>query len=162
MFTISKNNIKKLFYYNDGQLFWKIKPSYRVKKGQKAGTIGNDGYEHIGIFGKIYMSHRIIFLYHYGYLPKFIDHINGNKLDNKIENLRVANINENQYNSKIRKDNISGVKGVSWYKRYNKWRAQCKVEGKTINLGYFNDIKEASMIVKKFREENHGIFFNHG
>jgi len=162
MFDINQETIKKLFDYSHGKLFWKIKPTYRVKKGQESGTISSDGYRHIGIFGKMYTTHRIIFLYHYGFLPDCVDHINGNKLDNRIENLRSVTTTQNQYNAKKRKDNISGVKGISWYKRYNKWRAQCKVEGKTISLGYYLDIREAEKVIKLFRENQHGEFHNHG
>ena len=162
MFIVNQETVKTLFNYSDGKLFWKIKPCFRVKRGQEAGTLGNDNYEHIGIFGKVYMLHRIIYLYHHGYFPKYIDHINGNTLDNRIENLRKVTVTENQYNSKKRKDNTSGIKGVSWYKRDSKWRAQIKVNGKNIHLGTYTDIVEAENIIKKYREQHHGEHHNHG
>jgi hypothetical protein len=103
-------------------------------------------------------------LYHNGYLPKFpltVDHIK-NKNDNRIENLREADQNQQQHNKGLTKSNTSGVKGVSWNKRNEKWEAHLKFEGKKIHVGYFIDIKEAEIAVKKLREQLHGEFANHG
>lgn len=77
---------------------------------------------------------------------KITDHINGNKLDNRIENLRTADKRLNATNAKIRKNNTTGVKGCYWEDRVKKWRLQIKVNYKNIHLGYFNKIEEAKLV----------------
>jgi hypothetical protein len=89
-----------------------------------------------------------------------VDHIK-NKNDNRIENLREADQNQQQHNKGLTKSNTSGVKGVSWNKRNEKWEAQLKFEGKKLHVGYFIDIKEAETAIKKLREQLHGEFANH-
>ena len=76
---------------------------------------------------------------------KFIDHINGNKLDNRKQNLRFATNSQNQANAKIRSTNKSGFRGVSFHNWSGKWIVGIKVMGKSINLGYFSNPKEAAM-----------------
>ena len=99
---------------------------------------------------------------HKGYLPKIIDHINGDKLDNRIENLRSATVGQNQHNRKTNTNNTSGYKGVCWDKAMKKWRARIKLEDKSIHLGYFTNAEEADKVVRAAREELHGSFANHG
>jgi hypothetical protein len=94
MFT--QNDLKELFEYrNDGYLIRKIKTSNSVKTGDIAGCDTGNGYKKIRAFGKPYLSHRLIFFWHYGVFPKEIDHINGDTVDNRIENLRAAYRNHN-------------------------------------------------------------------
>ena len=92
--------------------------------------------------------HRIVYERTHGKKPKGfqIDHINGNKLDNRIENLRLATYAENQWNAKTRVDNTSGVKGVCWKKGLNKWYAQIKHNKELLYLGVFKDKKEAEKV----------------
>jgi len=78
-----------------------------------------------------------------------VDHKNRNKLDNRKINLRIVSSSINGYNKFLSKYNKSGVCGVGWYKRQNKWYAQIKKDGKMIHLGYFNDKKEAIKVRKK-------------
>jgi hypothetical protein len=159
--------LNHLFEYDKetGNLIWKIKPSSRghhVKAGDIAGTLKSHGYLCVGINYNSYRAHRLIFLMHKGYLPKTIDHINGDKLDNRIENLRAATVGQNQHNRKTNANNTSGYKGVSWNKRMKKWAARITLERKSIHLGYFANVEEAAEVVRKAREELHGSFANHG
>ena len=89
---LTQDLVRALFNYRDGNLYWKISKSYRIKIGNLAGRINKQGYRSVGINNKEYRYHRLIYLYHYGYLPKFIDHIDGNKLNNNIDNLRSAKV----------------------------------------------------------------------
>jgi hypothetical protein len=159
--------LNHLFEYDKetGNLIWKIKPSSRghhVKAGDIAGTLKSHGYLCVGINYNSYRAHRLIFLMHKGYLPKTIDHINGDKLDNRIENLRAATVGQNQHNRKTNANNTSGYKGVSWNKAQKKWTARITLERKIIHLGYFANVEEAAEVVRKAREELHGSFANHG
>jgi hypothetical protein len=78
---------QELFENIDGSLYWKS--NYRKSRiGKKAGVPHSKGYVQVTYKTKLYMEHRIVFLMHYGYVPQLIDHINGNKADNKILNLQ--------------------------------------------------------------------------
>jgi len=89
---------------------------------------------------------------------KIVDHINGNTLDCRKENLRICTHAENIRNSKTYKTNTSGVKGVTWYKKLNKWCAQIQVDKKKINLGYFLSIKDAEKAYAEGSKKYHGEF----
>ncbi len=155
--------LNHLFEYDKetGNLIWKIQKR-GTRKGSIAGTIKSHGYLCVGINYNSYRAHRLIFLMHKGYLPKTIDHINGDKLDNRIENLRAATVGQNQHNRKTNANNTSGYKGVSWHKAKKKWVSRIKLEGKSIHLGYFDNVEEAAEVVRKAREELHGDFAHHG
>ena len=157
--------LKHLFDYDKetGNLIWKVSNAHSQKIGDIAGCFDSKiGYIRVGINGKKYYAHRIVFLYHKGYLPKTIDHINGDKVDNRIENLRAVTASQNQHNRKINSNNTSGYKGVSYNARANKWCARIRLENKRINLGYYSTPEEADAVVRKAREELHGSFANHG
>lgn len=153
--------ILDLFEYDReaGKLFWKVSTGNKIKIGQEAGTINGNGYRLLGIDGKKYLTHRLIFLIEHGYLPEYIDHIDGNPLNNKLENLRECSRSENARNRSKQSNNTSGVVGVSWHKSKSKWHALCRDKyGKLTHLGYFADLKVAAEVVKAFRLEHHGQF----
>ena len=159
---ITQNQVKDLFEYRNGELFWKIKPAQRVKIDSKAGSLHQKGYLQTEINGKKYLNHRIIFLMFHGYLPEFIDHIDNNRSNNRIENLREATLSQNQHNAKTRKDNTSGVKGVCWYKATQKWRVQLQVNGKVKFFGDYNDLEVAKLVANEARNTYHQNYANHG
>lgn len=141
---VTQEELKNIFHYEDGKLFWKrVKSKARqVRAGDRAGTLDYNGYRRVKICNKAYKEHRLIFMYHHGYLPEFIDHINGKKDDNRIENLRPATRSQNAFNSKVFKNNQSGITGVS-ETLSGKWRARIRVEGKYKHLGVFDTVEEA-------------------
>jgi hypothetical protein len=142
---MKQEKLKELFEYNDGNLIWKIQKAGNVRVGCVAGYTSKAGYVIITIDKKRYLVHRLVWLWFNGILPDSdIDHINRNKSDNRIENLRLASPSENGGNQDLSVRNKSGYKGVSWCKRLCKWKVKIKVRGKSIHLGYFNDILEAS------------------
>jgi len=89
-----------------------------------------------------------------------VDHINNDKLDNNVENLRWATLNENQYNRKINKNNTSKVKGVCFDKNRNKWRAHMKIDGISIHIGSYNTLGEAKEARVKRANEVFGVYTN--
>ena len=98
-----------------------------VRNGRVAGSLDEYGYIRISIKRKKYRAHRLAWLYCYGRFPEFeIDHINRIKTDNRICNLRDVSSSKNSENTKIRSDNKSGVKGVSWNKAENRWYVHIK------------------------------------
>lgn len=154
-FTLLDINLHNIFYYKDGLLFYK-------DTNKKAGWKQKSGYCKVEINYKIYCQHRIIFLMHYGYLPKVVDHIDGNKHNNKIENLRAANQSKNTLYARKKSDNTSGVKGVHLHKQTNKWWARICIDGKRKSLGLFDDLELAELVMMEAREKYHGEFAHHG
>ena len=158
---LNQKLLLKTFEYKEGHLYWKFDQG-TARKNKKAGSLRKDGYWRIGFKGKAPTAHRIIFLYHHGYLPKNIDHINGIKTDNRIENLRAATDSQNQYNSKINTKNKSGIKGVSWNKQTKKWVVYLCINGKNKNFGKYFDINVAKFVANTMRYKYHGEFANNG
>lgn len=158
---LSVERLEELFSYEDGKLISKKKIKGR-NVGDVLGSVGSKGYLTVRVDGVNYLLHRVIFMMKHGYLPKFLDHIDGDILNNKVENLRAATNTENQWNQKIRVGNKSGYKGVNWDNTRSKWRANCKVNGKAHNLGYFNNPEQAARVVQEFRNNNHKEFARHG
>lgn len=157
---ITQELIKEYFDYKDGCLYAK-KSRQGVTKGERAGRIVTNGYRYLNFLGKIYLEHRIIFLYHHGYLPKVLDHIDTDKTNNKIENLRAATHAQNAANMKTPKSNTSGIKGVCYDKARDKWSAELKVENKRYKLGRFKTKEEAAEKVREARIRLHKEFARH-
>jgi hypothetical protein len=155
--------LKETFEYNKetGDLIWKIRKQ-KVVKGAIAGSIVPEGYRVIQLNAKFYKAHRLVYLMHKGYLPKTLDHINGDRADNRIENLRAVSAGQNQHNRKLNSNNTSGYKGVAWDKENKNWTTYINLEGRRIFLGYYSTPEEADKVVRKAREELHGAYANHG
>lgn len=158
---ITKEKVLEFFEYKDGNLYWKKQLNNRGKIGQIAGSKNTRGCRIIGIGGKHYLMHRLIFLMHHGYLPKKIDHIDCNPNNSKIENLREANHAENSYNAKLRKDNTTGCKGVIWNKFAKKWMVVVKANKKVAYSGYFDNLEFADLVAQEARNKYHKHFARH-
>lgn len=159
---ISQSVLKNLFEYQDGQLVTKKRISQRTSKGHVVGCPSGHGYIVFRLDGKKQYLHRMVFLFHYGFLPEYIDHIDGDRENNKIENLRECTPSQNSHNAKSHIKNKSGVKGVSWCKRKRKWRAYLTVDYKFKNLGTYKSISEAKEAVINGRQKYHHNFSNNG
>jgi len=158
-FTLTQEYINTIFDYKNGELFWKVRQSNRIHIGNKAGCLDSTHrYYKVRINKKIYNLHRIIFFMFHGYFPKIVDHINQIKTDNKIENLREANLSQNNWNCKTNLKNTSGYQNVVWRKDRNKWTVRLQINGKVKAFGAFDDIEEANKAAIKLRKELHGEF----
>ena len=113
------------------------------------------------IAGKSYRLHRLIYLYHHGVMPEQLDHINGDALDNRIENLRPCRASENSCNRPVFKNNTSGYKGVSWNARNKRWFAYADMNKVRTNIGYFDTVEEAAQAAAQARNNLHGDFARH-
>ncbi|MBF8746854.1 HNH endonuclease signature motif containing protein [Pseudomonas monteilii] len=130
--------------------------------GSRAGKVNSNGYLLIQINGKHYRAHRLAWLASYGKWPtQHIDHINGNKLDNRIINLRDVSSLENNRNMPLLASNKSGRVGVSWYSARSEWVAHIKVDGRQKILGRFKS-KDLAIAAREAAERELGFHPNHG
>jgi len=148
---------KNLRYCN-GNLYWTASPSPRVNVGDKAGhSSSSNSYLNIQILCKKYLTHRVIFLMNHGYMPEQVDHINRDRKDNRIENLRGCDIHENLCNQGLRSNNTSGCKGVYFNKIEKTWLASISHKGVREHLGSFKNIKDA-IYARQESEKRQGRF----
>lgn len=134
--SLTQALLHELFMYCDGHLHWAVSRG-RVKKGQKAGAVSGPGYIMVQLKGTMHYAHRLIWIYHNGDIPEglTIDHINRDKVDNKIENLRLCTKAENNQNN--------DRKGYCWNKQKKKWQARVHLDGKQIHIGFFDKPEDA-------------------
>jgi|SRR5579863_639388 len=163
MAKLTQEFLKELFDYKDGFLYWKVRISIRCIIGKAAGYISKrekGDRRCIGINGKKYLISRIIFLYHKGYLPVNVDHEDQNPLNDKIENLRDASCAQNSFNKSSRKNSSSKYKGVSFFKRDQKWRVQIYINKKNTHVGYYDKETVAALAYNKKAVFYHKEFAN--
>jgi hypothetical protein len=148
--------VKDLFDYKDGRLFWRNPIGHRIKPGDEAGSICPNGRRYVQIEGKKYLAHRLIYLWHHGDCPKYLDHINRNPLDNRIENLRPASKRANAQNRSIRSDNKTGFKGV--HKKRDRYIASICVNGTNTYLGSYECPHKAQVAYAEAAAHHFGEF----
>ena len=150
-----------------GAMVWRPRPdnaSFTTRwAGKPVFTSDNGkGYKTAVVMGRRVTAHRTAFTLYHGRVPSGeIDHINGVRSDNRIENLRDVSPTLNRRNAARSKKNTSGVTGVSWKKAYAKWQACFALERKQVHLGYF-DCKEAAVKALLAARAEHGFHANHG
>ena len=155
---ITQALVRELFNYReDGFLIAKTRVGRR-KENSVVSVMNVKGYYVTRINKRTYGAHRIIFLWHHGYLPPEVDHIDLNRGNNRIDNLRSATTQENQRNTRARRNNSSGFKGVVYEKDRGTWRALICLDRKKIHLGRFSTPEAAHAAYKKAADKHHGEF----
>lgn len=138
--------LKDYFLYKDGKLFWNKSDLRRVKKGQEASIKRPDGYLRVGFKGELLYVHRVVFYLHHGRWPKDgfeIDHINRDRSDNRIENLREVTRQQNAANRDLPSGRNFKDKGIYWVEDRQKYRVRLKLNGIFKHFGYFKELKDA-------------------
>lgn len=142
-----------------GRFCWLKRVSQSAKEGDEAGYDTIFGYRGIRFKGKQYRAHRLAwFLVHGEFPAQEVDHINGDRKDNRLCNLRLATRQQQQFNRKTPRNNTSGVKGVCWDKQANKWRAAIARGGKSYFVGHFTNIDDAKNAYESAAQAMFGEF----
>jgi len=163
---LTQARIKELLSYDQltGHLIWIARSSPYAKNvaiGSEVISRDSKGYLQAMIDGQRHKAHRIIWMMVHGHWPRMLDHINGIKSDNRIENLRECNNSQNKANGPRYKNNKSGYKGAYFEGNRpgtKKWRAQIRKNGKLINLGYFYTAEEAHETYSRAADKHHGPY----
>lgn len=158
---ITKELLHSLFEYRDGELYHR-KAIGPKKAGAKAGSRKADGVSHVRVEGSMQLVHRMVFLMHHGYLPEMVDHINRDRSDNRIENLRAATHAQNAYNSIARVDSTSKIKNVNYNSRLKKWQVRVQANKQRFHAGCFDTLEKAEKMAIELRNKLHGEFARHG
>ncbi|EBX3325715.1 HNH endonuclease [Salmonella enterica subsp. enterica serovar Java] len=163
---MNQEYLNECFRYHYGVLIWKYRPfihfksqrdylSWNAKYADKqAGHIRPDGYYHVSVNGRKMLVHRIVWIMHNGSIPAGleVDHIDRNRGNSTLSNLRLVTSTENNINQSLRSDNKSGAVGVCRHR--NKWRAYIKLHGKEKHLGLFDSVAEAVIVRKAAEKES--------
>jgi len=160
---MNSETLTEMFEYKKGKLYNKYNRNPRALKGVEVGSKHHSGYYQVQITGKLYMVHRLIWIMYNNEIPDGmeIDHINHERDDNRLVNLRLVTRQDNRRNQKLTDRNTSGTIGVYRISRLNKWGSQIKVNGKVIWLGSFTD-KTDAISARKDAEIKYGFHENHG
>lgn len=158
MSDLTVERLKEVLRYEPetGLFWWKVKTSKRTNLTKPAGSNHNAGYYKIGIDGNVYLSHRLAWLYMTGKWPEYdIDHINGNKKDNRIENLRDIPHQMNGGNRRIlNKNNTTGSQNIYFDKYRCKYVVEMYVAGKKKHFGRFDSLEEATSMATEMRRKH--------
>lgn len=156
---ISAARVRELLNYNQetGVFTRRVRTSNRIKTGEDAGGLNSNGYVRISLDGQKHLAHRLAWIHVHGALPpNDIDHINGNRSDNRLSNLRGVTHAENHQNRHSpNKGSTSKYLGVSWYKAYQKWMSRITLNGRSIFLGYFETEEAAAAAYITAKHEHH-------
>lgn len=153
---LTQKRLRELLDYqpDTGKFTWLVKRGNK-SAGAPAGCFDADGYKVIRVDTRMYKAHRLAWLYVHGVMPTLnIDHINRDKADNRIANLRECNQSENMQNV-ADASTRSGCRGVTWYARDQKWIVRLRLNYKVIRVGRFKNLSDAIAARKKAEQQYH-------
>jgi hypothetical protein len=156
---LTQERLKELFDYDPatGILRWRVDYG-AARAGREAGTKNRHGYRIVCIDHRNYYTHRLVHFMLHGWVPPFLDHMNGVRDDNRDENLREVTKAQNAYNAKQWRNNTSGHRGVYWVKRDRVWKVIIQAERQSITVGSFDSLDKAINAHKEAVEKYHGEY----
>ena len=166
MSDLTAERLRELLHYDSdtGVFRWATSRGRKYCGGEVAGSPCGKGYLQIRVDNRLYKAHRLAWLHVKGAWPSNqIDHIDGNKSNNAIANLREANHSQNGQNKRrVRPDSKSGIMGVTWVQSREKWRAYIRIEGKLKQLGYFDSKERAGAAYLEAKAKLHPFYVSRG
>lgn len=159
---ITQERLKELVNYDPetGIFTAKIqRHGSKAKPGDVLGSRHKKGYLELRLDGRLYLLHRLAFLYMRGYMPQYVDHKDLDKQNNAWDNLREADGSEQIFNQAQRKNNTSGERGVSYEQRDRVWVAKLEIRGQAVVLYRGRSKQKAVEAARAFRKANHGEFY---
>ena len=165
MTALTQEEAHRLFEYRDGALYWKVpkKGLKKIPNGDRPAGWKSCGYIKLAISGKAYYAHQVVFLMHHGYIPETVDHIDGNRQNNNVANLRPATKQQNNCNRpNVKVNPTSGLRGVRPSANGKKWHCHVGINKRFIHLGTFEDLDLAELVAHEARNLYHGSFANYG
>ena len=156
----TSERLRELFHYDPetGAFVRRVRVG-RYQVGEEAGSVSKvSGYREIGVDGRLYLAHRLAWTMVHGEPPKYIDHANGDRADNRIANLRAATNSQNMGNCRGHKDSAVPLKGVRRPPDYRRFKAEIMVEGRKFDLGLFDTAEEAHAAYVSAAKEYFGEF----
>ena len=168
--------LRQLLCYkpDTGKLYWRERTPDMFKRPSQCKSwnkiyaekealyyVDNCGYKRGSVLNKVVLAHVAAYAIYFGIYPDNTDHINGDRSDNRIQNLRSVSKRENSLNRKINSNNTSGYVGVAWLRHSQRWQARVKIHGRQISLGCFANFDDAVKVRKK-AEAKYGFHPNHG
>jgi hypothetical protein len=160
MDDLTADFVREVFDYDPhtGAIKWRVKYSRKVNAGMPAGYLDSGRYVRIRIKGRAYAAHRIAFLYMHGRWPtEFLDHVNGDKTDNRLVNLRECSSAQNNSNRPYTRPTRAGVKGVRLTPN-GSYEARISANGRRIYLGKYDDAESAKAAYQSAALKYHGEF----
>lgn len=156
---LTQFQVRELFQYepSTGWLIRRVSTNPRGPKGAISGSLDGKGYHHCQINKNIYRQHHLVWLYHFGFIPKMLDHRDRNRTNNRIENLRESSLSQNHAN-RSKGAGASRYKGVSRHTN-GRWQAQTKVNKVAHHLGLYDTQEEARDVYEAFMIEIHGDYY---
>lgn len=158
---LTVGRLRELLTYDPetGVFTRRVSTAPRAMAGTVAGDVDSKGYWRLRVDGRRYLAHRLAWFYVHGEWPaEQIDHVNGVRTDNRLNNLRLADAFQNRHNCRCRWDSGSGLKGVSYRRANKKWRAQIYAYGKSVLIGYFPTPDAAHAAYAEAAKTFHGQF----
>lgn len=156
---LTQDMVRDALDYNPttGWFTWRKKVASKVVIGRRAGTRGAQGYRQITLYGNQVLEHRMVWFWVHGEWPDLVDHINLNKTDNRVANLRKASHFENACNARAHRDNPNKRKGI-WRTKSGRWQAMITVNKKRLFLGAYGTPEEAAAAYDEAAKTLHGDF----
>jgi HNH endonuclease/AP2 domain len=162
--VLTAEHLRRVLLYDPYTGLWKWRENGRGRSkvlDWRPGYLGRDGYPSIRILNRLYLAHRLAFLYMMGRWPRHeLDHIDGDRANNRWGNLREATRTQNMKNTGLRATNTSGFRGVSFSQKYNRWEARMRLgDSKQVFLGYFATPDDASKAYEAAAKEAFGEYY---
>ena len=160
---LTQQQLKTQVHYNPRTgIFKRTVKTSKANIGDEITRKTNRGYIQFSVLGKLYSGHRLAWLYEHGKFPKNqIDHINHDRIDNRIDNLREATNAENHKNRTMQSNNTSGYNGVYWREDRRRWYVSITIDQKTKHIGYFK-AKDDAVSARKEAEKKYNFYNNYG